>query len=609
MRNVLFRLAVVATGFALILPIVGAVTASAQSGGVLSGLVTARFTGQPVPGACVAIFDDQQAEVAAGCADGTGHYELSVDQPDSYRVRATGDGYGATWYAQDSLSGDARDFASASSVYVWGAIALDVGLRPPGIGVLRGRITDLGEPVAGAVVFVQDMDFGRSSRPPTVTTGADGLYEFRDLWPGHWTLGMVTNGGYAQQFHHQKKAEADADLIVVAGDQDTVVDEELIPSGIVDLTVLDDSTGVPLTAFCGAVHGGTGYECTSNGRWRYPVTTGTYGLSVYPPQSHFPTTVFGVVVRPGEVTSMVSRVRPGMAVRSTVRDAVTGNPVVSTCVIAVAVDAPAIQDRDNSSSCTDGLGVLTIGPMEEETFRLFVRPAEPHGMQWVGRRGGTGDQEEALSLRPRLGIVTELPDIRLDRAGAVVGTLRSELTGQPARDVCVFPHATERAVLGQDCTDQDGRYRIDGLGPYRWPLLFADKSGIHGWRWSGNQPNRWTAKRVKVTSGRDATANERLPYAANVAGVAVVKNVGSAIVDVSPRDAYTGDYAGPPTVAAGVGRYWVSSLGSRDVRLLFTEVGGQGRTVWYLDAGSFVTATRIRLRAGERTDVLEQVIR
>lgn len=568
---------------------------------VLRGKVVARFTGAPVPGACVALVDDQRHEVARTCADGNGDYDFADSVPPAhYRIVTTAAGFADTWYAQ-LVAVDARDFDSADPLWVPDAGFTNLGLRPAGVGALRGRLTDRGAAVAGQTVTYVDTDGNRWGS--STSTDADGGYAFAGLWPGHYQLEFTDNRN--TQYYHQKESLADSDVIVVGDGPDTVVDEELIAPGTVEVTLTDANTGAPLDSFCAYVPGGVLHDvpCTTNGLLRFELPRGTYQVSLTPGPAYFPVDVRGVSVTPGRTIAVTAAARPAVAAHTTVRDATTGQPVAGTCVQAIEPTARSVP-LNPERWCSDERGEITVGPLEKGRYRLLAVPGDGvHGMQWVRAGGGTGDQERAAVLHGNLGTVAQLADIRLDPAGRISGTALDARTGAPVPWVCVFPYATSFGY-GDVCTDQTGHYEITGLGPYRWPLEFADTSQTYGWRWSGNADNRLQAGKIKVASGQTATADVRLRPARSVSGQVSVAGVDFSVVDVFAYDAESGDYAGPSVV--GTPGYTLGNLGAGAVKLYY-EDSGTGAHGWFRDATSFGTAKSV-LGRPQGTTVADQVL-
>ncbi|MGC4868899.1 carboxypeptidase-like regulatory domain-containing protein [Micromonospora sp. DT53] len=290
---------------------------------------------------------------------------------------------------------------------------------------------------------------------------------------------------------------------------------------------------------------------------------------------------------------------PG-GVRTVVRDAATGAPVPRACAALVPVDAAALsavgigEDQDGRyGGCADEQGVLVTGDVAPGTYRLLVRPYDTttHGLQWVGRHGGTGERERAQVIRVRPGVVTSAPTIRLDPPGTVVGVVTNAATGAPiprAR-VMVVPYVPHPKYDDHGpTTDEEGRYTITGLGPYHWPVQFA-ADGL-ATVWSGGVGGRQQARPVRVRAQQTATLNQALPAGTPLTGAVRVDEL-LTYGQVIAFDATTGEMAGVADVGSG---YALRLLPGQRVRLrcdcAYTP------PVWHRDAAGFDAATPVRVR-------------
>ncbi|GLZ36067.1 hypothetical protein Lesp02_82540 [Lentzea sp. NBRC 105346] len=573
---------------------------AAQAASQIVGKVTSSQTGEPVPNACVTVVDYfyEDKEIAKGCADATGAFAIDVPGG-TYVLRGSAEGYSDTW------SGSRRRHRDAVFVYP-GTQPYELKLRPPGIGVLRGKLLDGDKPVPWVGVSLVDVD--GSIWAGDTSTNAAGEYAFRDVFPGRHKIEFKA---YPTQYYHQKETLAEADVVNVLSGPDVVIDEQLIPPGFAEVTLTDEVSGAPVKEFC-AFAPGTGGDrpCTTDGVVRLRLPRGTYDLAITPDKAHFGSTIEKVVIRSGEVTKAPGKVKPAVAIRSVVRNARTGALVKNTCVQAVESNSPGLSTWDNNwrGTCSDDAGVVVVGPLPIADYRLLARPQdETHGLQWVGWWGGTGEQTAARTYKAQPGRIVQGSPILLDGAGTVTGTVRDEATGQPIPHVCVFPYATNWAY-GDHCTDLQGNYRFPGLGPYHWPLEFTATSGNHGWRWSGNAVDRKAAKRIKVEAGRETTSDETLQAAAKVTGVGLVEGSEDSWITVIPYNARTGDYAGPSGNGYFGDPYEVTGLGTQQVRLRFIDDIGR-KEIWYLDAPSFDKATPVQVTSGATTPDINQTIR
>jgi hypothetical protein len=242
------------------------------------------------------------------------------------------------------------------------------------------------------------------------------------------------------------------------------------------------------------------------------------------------------------------------ALSATVRDAATGQPA-STCVQLVPVE----RDRytqvyldewqlGRRSSCSDEHGQILAEGVEPGRYQLFAWESlsgeRQYGRQWVGLRGGTGQRHLAAVIRVRAGAVATAPQIRLDPPGAITGTVTNAATGQPVANAYVWwvpmvPHPKYTPDVA--ITDANGRYRIDGFGPYRWPLQF---SGVaFATQWSGGTGNALLARTVQVRSGQTATLDQALRASTTVRGAILIDEVPS-YAPIIAFNAVTGDVVG-----------------------------------------------------------------
>ena len=195
----------------------------------------------------------------------------------------------------------------------------------------------------------------------------------------------------------------------------------------------------------------------------------------------------------GRVTHATLPVQPaGNELRVTLRDRATGAPVPNTGIIAISVDKrfPDIYDANEIS---DENGVVRFRSLHPDRYNIWAGgSANGRGAQWVGPNGGTGDRAKALVVEPAAGIAA-LPDILLDRAGSITGSITDAVAGQPVSVTVAlttydpFWYETTWKVSG------NGSYTFSGLGPYEWSLAFippgnGGANSVYATQWSGGAP-------------------------------------------------------------------------------------------------------------------------
>ncbi|MEE3919862.1 hypothetical protein V2I01_20935 [Micromonospora sp. BRA006-A] len=137
----------------------------------------------------------------------------------------------------------------------------------------------------------------------------------------------------------------------------------------------------------------------------------------------------------------------------------------------------------------------------------------------------------------RAGRTITVPPIRLDRAGVVTGTVTSAATGRPATSgtVTLAPESGFFPDWGVEL-DAQGRYRIDWLGPYTWPLLFT--TADNATQWSGGFALRGKAVPVTVRAGATTVYNLAVRRGVLVTGRLVDPEGRPVAAELTVRNAY-----------------------------------------------------------------------
>jgi hypothetical protein len=145
--------------------------------------------------------------------------------------------------------------------------------------------------------------------------------------------------------------------------------------------------------------------------------------------------------------------------------------------------------------------------------------------------------------------------------------------------------------IGVTFTDEDGRYTLDKLGPYQWPLLFQLQDLRE---YSGGVANRHLAQTVSIQSGQRTTYDfqPRVPVAvtANIS----VNTTGDCYLYVV--NAVTGDrLANVWAESCTAGSIQLNLVGPQMIKLYaFYLVGEDYVQKWY-GGGSFLTAKPVIL--------------
>ncbi|MBQ1028203.1 hypothetical protein [Micromonospora sp. C95] len=287
-------------------------------------------------------------------------------------------------------------------------------------------------------------------------------------------------------------------------------------------------------------------------------------------------------------------------VRTTLRDRATGAPVRG-CVSLVPVDRDRLtvvyqgeaQDgRHGGCTSVDGGDVLA-GNVPPGRYHLLAEPYDntQYGMQWVGRRGGTGQRERGVTIKVRPGKTVTAPTVKFDPPGTVTGRVTRAADGTPVYfgyvlPLPVVPHPkySDYGVI----TDHDGRYTLTGLGPYRWPLYYTGP-GLAS-QWSGRVANRRKADTVRVRSGTTVTSDQTLVAGTVVSGTITVDEMPN-YSQVIAFHARTGDVTGVVDVGAD---YTLRLLPGQRVLLRCDCAHVPSR--WFPNAAQVSEAQPVRIR-------------
>ncbi|MEU1843963.1 carboxypeptidase-like regulatory domain-containing protein [Micromonospora sediminicola] len=536
-----------------------------------TGLLTGRITdaaGAPVAWLSVFADESENSEHAYGSTDEDGRFRIAA-VPGSYTLSFRPvEGSYQTQYVPGKLdevdAGRYRVTADEETV-------VDETVLPT--GSLTGRFTTAaGEPLASAQVAVNtaNMYGGVDTQ-----TGADGTFTVPALLAGSYKVRF--EAGDRTQYYRGKLDYTDANLVVVRGGQRTRITDALVGTGSVRIRAVDSVSGAPVTDFCvnsdETCSGGTGVVTLTG------LPQGRHDLYLHSPDSlHFTRQLTGVKVVAGQTTEVAPKMRPGAAISTTIVDRATGRPVADVCLDAFLPKQAKLVD--GHGNCSDQAGRIRVGPLAAGTYRLFADPGQTaYGRQWVGAEGGTGDERQAATVAATVGTVAAGPQVRLDPAGRITGTVTDAATGKPANSVDVSVLTGHPGVGVNDATtDEQGRYTLGRLGPYDWPVVFS--AHPYAPHWSGDAVSRYTATPVTVTAGGTATHDTTMRPGTTVTGTFTDPD-GAPFTSgwVIARSADTGDIAGAGWMSDG--RFTMRVTGKQrvyftyDVRLADQDHSGR----------------------------------
>jgi hypothetical protein len=560
------------------------VPANAASEGIEGEVVNAK-TGAAVPHAWVEAYTAAGWDIGGGAADDSGHFDLYWLNPGQYRLKAIAQQFDDGWTDVVTSPGTAT-----------------VKIAPFEFGsVAGGFTTSVGRPVSSARVELRD---DQDNQRDQTATDAGGKFRFDHVKTGRYTLKFGWPGRQ-EQYWPGVTDPYSAGIVTVTADKETVVNESALPTGKLIVTVTDEQTGAPIQGAYVSSRNvlGVQQQTDANGRADFgTVRALTYSFSISPPQGYLGGSVDDVVVRSEETTQASATVLKEGVFSVTFQDAATGAPVNDACVSIQDSNAKGVVDT-YYQRCAYGTDKVRVGMYWPGRYRLFAVPKDSaHGTQWVGAQGGTGDPEKAQWFEIKPGVTTGVR-VRLDGAGKITGVVTDANTGAPVSEMC--PSVTPMPYwyyqpIGVSCTYTDGRYTIDGVGPYDWPVQFADRSGKYAWQWSGDKPDRFAAEPVKVTAGAAKTLDAKLRPGGTLTGKIVGATIPFYYTSVNVVNARTGDWAGSDGRVSESYGYTVSGLNSQLVKITYSA---GSESLWYprpvaVSAGRALDGPDLRVPAG-----------
>jgi hypothetical protein len=553
------------------------------------GTLTGRFTRDGVPVANVTVVAHSptsafETVTNATAADGT--FRLRP-YPGAYKVEFR---VPTRLNLLDQWAGGAESERASVAVRVVAEEEVVLDERALPTGRIAGRLTGAdGRPPERSAVVVSDPARDRRFQ---ATTADDGSW-FLLVRPGAYAVRYSTS--VQSQWAVGRTSRDAADPVTVVAGGETIVDDALLPTGVLTITAVDAGTGAALTSFCADATNGYTFRtaCTEEGMAKFgEIGAGSYEVTISD-GDRLDTVARDVEVVSGRRTRLPARLAPAAGFAVTLVDAGTGEPVPNGCVNALPADR-APEPAQGIGGCADDTGRLVLDRLRPDRYVLFAQAYDDvHGAQWVGPQGGVGAMADARAFVADPGAAVDVT-VRLDGRGAITGVVTDADTGDPVPDAVV-------GVWGAAAsTDATGGYTLDGLGPYRWTLY--TEHGDHAGQWSGGGNDRLAATGVPVAIGRATAYDVRLGRGTTLAGTISAGGRLPEQATVWVVDALTFDTLATGRAGAD-GRYTAHVAGPRPVKLLVeAKFGIFWMTGWHADrpgsgAPDFAAATQVFVAA------------
>ncbi len=544
------------------------------------GTITGRLVdraGAGVPWAPVSVEAVDYSSYGYTSTDWNGEFTVQT-APGSYRVRFDLGQF--SQYANGTLD---RDAAAVFTVTAGGTVTVNDTLIAT--GSLTGRFTD----ASGAAVPWVDVNVTNGDYFGTAQTDEDGRYRFDQVPVGSgYTVEFANVGQSVHQYAYGTVNPAAAARFAVAEGQTVTVDDQRLPTGSVRLTAVDARTGAAIQNFTSGID--LDARDTENGEVVYPaIPVGTHEIWALAGGYSFDGASVTVVA--GEQAEVRLVMEPRARFTATVVDAATGEPLPGVCIVPVRVQE--VRMPEGCGEVTDANGRLTeMFWLGAGTYQLLAWPreADGYGAQWVGSAGGTGDLRRAQRFVVESGDVVTPPVIKMDRAGVITGQAFGPdgvALGRGAVRVAGEPVGLGGG-FGAFPIGIDGRYRIDKLGPYEWPLLYE----VYGQatQWSGGEADRDRADRVKVVAGGTTTYDYRLEAGVTVTVTSTTAGFSGYVV---ARHADTGDIVGTWSIVGPNAGVTEQLIGGQRIRFEYYAGGGTGRQ--FVGGEDFASASEFKI--------------
>jgi len=557
------------------------------TGGLGGSLVDAA--GEPVANATVTLYQDGMSEATTFTGE-DGGFLLAMALPGTYKIAFSLDNGLVQWaYGK-------RSEAAADPITVAVGQHTVVNERLLATGSIAGRFTDQagkGLPNYGVVVTAG----GDDSSYYSTETDADGNYRLDTILIGQYLVIFTDPRTGRRQFAYGKGNADDADRITVAAGETTTVNDTQVPGAKIRVKAKDAKTGAAVSGFCVTLTGPSDGGACSDGTEVVigDLAAGRYDVSVLPKEgSLYLAAHIEVTATAGQTTTRSVPLTLGGAIRVTVTNRATGKPVADACVDAVAPGSRGL--ADGFGYCTDASGKLQTAGLPAGTYNLFVMAPDgsPLGHQWVGSSRGTGDQGAAAKITVKAGKRTNAPAVRLDKAGSITGAVTRATDGSRVTEANVAYSAWDFGTgpsHGVD-VDENGRYTLNRLGPYEWPLVFTARDLPR--QWSGGTGNRLQAEKVKVKAGGTVTYNAALKLGGIVTGTVTVNSGTIEMGRLTAVNAVTGDPIGVADFDAA-GTYQMKIIGPQPVKIRYYVLLTDNRQIegWYDGVDDMAHATSV----------------
>jgi hypothetical protein len=605
------------------------INAALETGGTLTGMVTAVVGGVPLEDVTVTIYNEDDEYISSDSTAADGAYEVLALSPGSYKLRFSAP-YNSAYLSEFYDNQDALETANLVSVTLNAVVQIDASLEKG--GTLTGAVTAVvgSGPLENVQVEIYDehADFFRSAY-----TDAAGVYTSTGLVAGDYFLYFRApyNSGYLNEYHENKKSLAAADPVSVALNTTVTINADLDTGGTLTGGVSAEDGGAALynarVRLFDSQLSPVGYLATEytevTGEYLFiGLEPGTYYLRFEPPfnQNYLKeyynnqntlAEADGISVALNTATSIDAELATGGILVGQVTALDTGLPLEDVWVDLYGEYNECGDDYIDSVS-TNVNGVFTFTQLVTGIYNMYLDPSS-FGNTFAYLEDGVSE------ISVTAGETTN-QNVTLERGGQILGTLTGADTGLPLEDVNVriyeeyeTDEGPEYSYYGGSYTDENGVYTSTGLTSGEYLVLFdpAGETRAYLEEFYEDAESFETATEVSVTQGLLTTnINAVLTLGGQIMGQVKAEETGLPLEDVGVR-VYTSTLASY-SIAYGYtdenGVYTTTGLVAGDYFLLFdTEYGDAEDYIneYYNNTPSLAGADAVAVTLGNLTDHID----
>jgi DNA/RNA endonuclease YhcR with UshA esterase domain len=523
-------------GRALFLAIVVA-AASVASAATVTGTVQGAG-GVPLSGMVVAAYDAEGTLRGTATSDATGLYVLTLPTG-SYRFLA----YDVAGVYATAFDGNAESFET-SRLRTIGNNGAQLSFTLVKGGTITGRVRTANDvPAADMVVEAYNLS---GTRRGFTTANAAGEYTLV-LPPGDYkVLAYDLAALLAPKFHSEARSFADATPVHVFAGSATGVFFTLDNAAIVSGTVVEASSGLPLSSMTVYAYTPAGAlvsvaTTSASGAYTFSLPAGDYRFVAADDAKVYATGYYGGS-RSFEGSTAIN-VAPGEQ-RGNVRLALVRGARISGHVNApdLTVAAYNLDGTLHASTTSDAAGnyTLVVAPGE---YRLAVSdPALTFATLFYGG-ANVFRLAQTLSVTGNVSGI----DISLPRGGRISGVVRDALTTLPLAGITVAAYDPSGVAIASATTGADGRYAL-AVAPAAYRLVAFDPQLNYTTSYAGGATSYETTGPVAVQADARLTADFTMRRGVRVNGTVTHQNGGPLTgIEVFALDASGNRVAGAVT--------------------------------------------------------------